>query len=103
MERAVVGDSTASDILHTLGPGTLFSSVAGPVNPALDRREDLDSVFLILHFALLVDIVKGGDLGVRPKLLVSLAEVVGEHLQVENPGVLEARDSIKINEETRCD
>ena len=80
MERAVVGDSTASDILHTLGPGTLLSSVAGPVNPALDRCEDLDSVFLILHFALLVDVVKGGDLGVRPKLLVSLAEVVGEHL-----------------------
>ena len=103
MERAVVGDSTASDILHTLGPGTLLSSVAGPVNPALDRREDLDSVFLILHFALLVDIVKGGDLGVRPKLLVSLAEVVGEHLQVENPGVLEARDSIKIYLKTRGD
>ena len=103
MERAVVGDSTASDILHTLGPGTLLSSVAGPVNPALDRREDLDSIFLILNVALLVDVIKGGDLGVRPKLLVSLAKVVGKHLQVECLGVLEARDSIKINEETRCD
>ena len=103
MERAVVRDCTTSDILHTLGPGTLLSSVAGPVNPALDRREDLDPVLLVLDVALLVDVIKGGDLGVRPKLLVSLAEVVGEHLQVERLGVLEARDSIKINEETRCD
>ena len=103
MECAVVWDCTASDILHTLGPGTLLSSVAGPVNPALDRSEDLDSVLLILDVAFLMDVVKGGDLGVRPKLLVSLAKVVGEHLQVERLGVLEARDSIKINEETRCD
>ena len=68
MERAVVGDCTASDILNTLSPGTLLSSVASPVDPALDRCEDLDSIFLILNVALLVDVIKGGDLGVRPKL-----------------------------------
>ena len=103
MERAVVRDCTTSDILHTLGPGTLLSSVAGPVNPALDRSKDLDSVLLILDVALLMDVIKGGDLGVRPKLLVSLAEVVGEHLEIKRLGVLEARDSIKVDEETRCD
>ena len=68
MERAVVRDCTTSDILHTLGPGTLLSSVASPVDPALDRREDLDPVLLVLDVALLVDVIKGGDLGVRPKL-----------------------------------
>ena len=68
MECTVVGDCTASDILNTLSPRTLLSSVASPVDPALDRREDLDSIFLILNVALLVDVIKGGDLGVRPKL-----------------------------------
>ena len=103
MKCAVVGDCTASDILHTLGPGTLLSSVAGPVDPALDRREDLDPVLLVLDVALLVDVIKGGDLGVRPKLLVGLAEVVGEHLEVKRLGVLEARDRIKIDKETWCE
>ena len=68
MKCAVVGDCTASDILHTLGPGTLLSSVAGPVDPALDGCEHLDPILLVFNVALLVDVVKGGDLGVRPKL-----------------------------------
>ena len=99
MERAVVRDCTTSDILHTLGPGTLLSPVASPVDPALDRREDLDPVLLVLDVALRVDVVKGGDLRVRPQLFVRIAEVVAKHLHVERLGVLEARDSIKINVE----
>ena len=102
MECAVVGDSSTPHIVHTVRLGALLSSVAGPVDPALHGSEHLDPVLLVLHVGLRVEVVKGGDLGVRPKLKVRVAEVVGEHLHVEDSGVLEARDSIKIDRETRC-
>ena len=71
--------------------------MASPVNPALNGCEDLDSVLLVLDVALRVDVVKGGDLRVRPQLFVRIAEVVAKHLHVERLGVLEARDRIKID------
>ena len=51
VECAVVGDSSCC-----------------PVDPALHGSEHLDPVLLVLHVDLRVEVVKGGDLGVRPKL-----------------------------------
>ena len=68
MECAVVGDSSTPHIVHTVHLGALLSSVAGPVDPALHGSEHLDPVLLVLHVGLRVEVVKGGDLGVRPKL-----------------------------------
>ena len=68
VECAVVGDSSTPHIVHTVHLGALLSSVAGPVDPALHGSEHLDPVLLVLHVGLRVEVVKGGDLGVRPKL-----------------------------------
>ena len=90
MECAVVGNGSTPHIVHTVHLGALLSSVAGPVDPALHGCEHLDPVRLVLDVGLRVEVVKGGGLRVRPKLKVRVAEVVGEHLQVKHPGILEA-------------
>ena len=68
MECAVVGNGSTPHIVHTVRLGALLSSVAGPVDPALHGCEHLDPVLLVLHVCLRMEVVKGGDLGVRPKL-----------------------------------
>ena len=68
MKCAVVGNGSTPHIVHTVHLGALLSSVAGPVDPALHGCEHLDPVLLVLHVGLRVEVVKGGDLGVRPKL-----------------------------------
>ena len=57
MERAVVRDCTTSDILHTLGPGTLLSSVASPVDPAFNGSKDLHTIFFNVNLSLFMNVI----------------------------------------------